>query len=311
MRRDLPPFAALRAFETAARHESFRAAAKEACQTPSAVSHQIRTLETFLQAKLFNRDRGKSSLTPAGEEYLQTVQSIFQQLEDAGARLARHGDPQTLRVNLTHTLAACWLLPRLPKFQAMYPDLDIRLINSDDPVDLLSANIDISIRYGRGHWPGLKAEFLMHEELFIVCHPDLLPRLPPMERLNELADNFSLIHYSRNENEWQDWLKDAGYSLPEIKHRIDLDSRQLVLQAAADGLGIAIGRASYAAEFIRHGKLTIAYPMRKATDNGYYLAYPQGNRNAKTERFRNWILDETHQTDPLSTNLAGTAPSGK
>ena len=303
MPRDLPPFAALKAFETAARHKSFRAAAKEACQTPSAVSHQIRTLETYLQTKLFDRDTGKSSLTPAGEEYLHTVQSIFQQLEDARARLARHSDPKTLRINLTHTLASCWLLPRLPNFQRRHPELDIKLINSEEPLELLSANIDISLRFGNGHWPGLKAEFLMRDELFIVCRPDLVPSLPDADKLNELATRFTLLHLSRNETEWQDWLQDAGFPGQEIPHRIDLDSRQLVLQAAADGLGIAIGRASYAAEFIRNGRLAIAYPMRKATDNGYYLVYPPGNRNEKTEQFRNWILDETQQTDPLLTNL--------
>lgn len=297
MRRDLPPFAALRAFETAARHESFRAAAKEACQTPSAVSHQIRTLEEFLQVKLFDRHGGKSALTAAGKEYLKTVVDIFEQLERAGNRLARHDDPYTLRINLSHTLSACWLLPMLPRFQAQYPDIDIKLINSDDPLDLAVSNIDLGIRCGNGQWTGLKSDFLMHEELFIVCRPDQLNKLPPAERLNELADNFTLIHYSLNENEWRNWIQEAGFNSPKIKHRIDLDSRQLVLQAVTNGLGLGIGRASYAAEYLSSGRLVVAYPMRKATDNGYYLVSPQqSQRISKTENFKNWLLAETHHS---------------
>ena len=292
MRRNLPPFAALKAFELAARHDSFRTAAIEAYQTPSAVSHQIRKLETFLQVKLFDRNRGKSSLTAAGEEYLKTVQSLFTELEEAGERLSRHNDPNTLRVNLSHTLACCWLLPLLPAYQSLHPDVDIKLINSEQPMNLASNNVDIAICYGTGHWPGLRSEFLMHEELFIVCHPDQLNDLPPLDQLHKLAESFPLIHYSQNKHEWRNWFKESGAGQPKIKRRIDLDSRQLVLQAVVNGLGLAIGRASYASDFINKGLLALAYPMRKSTDNGYYLVTEMaGQRSKKTEDFSNWLLN--------------------
>ncbi len=300
MRRNLPPFAALKAFELAARHDSFRTAAVEACQTPSAVSHQIRSLEVFLQVKLFDRDRGKSTLTAAGEEYLSTVQNLFSELEEAGDRLSRHNDQTTLRINLSHSLASCWLLPLLPDYQALYPEINIKLINSEQPLDLSTGNIDIAIRFGTGHWPGLKSLFLMHEELFIVCHPNQLENLPPIDQLHKLGENFPLIHYSQNKHEWRDWFKEAGIAQPQIKHRIELDSRQLVLQAVTNGLGLGIGRASYASDLVSKGLLSLAYPMRKATDNGYYLVTEIANRRSqKTENFSAWLLNQSHRTSRL------------
>lgn len=300
MRRNLPPFTALKAFELAARHDSFRTAALEACQTPSAVSHQIRSLEVFLQVKLFDRDKGKSSLTPAGEEYLSTVQSLFTQLEEAGERLSRHNDQKTLRLNLSHSLASCWLLPLLPDYQAQHPDIDIKLLNSEQPLDLTASNIDIAIRYGTGHWPGLRSQFLMHEELFIVCHPSQLAALPPADQWHKLAEDFPLIHYSHNKHEWRDWFKEAGVGQVQIRHRIELDSRQLVLQAVANGLGLGIGRASYASDLIAKGLIALAYPMRKATDNGYYLVTQLSNRHSqKTEDFSNWLLAQSQRTSRL------------
>lgn len=300
MRRNLPPFAALKAFELAARHDSFRTAALEACQTPSAVSHQIRSLEVFLQVKLFDRDRGKSTLTAAGEEYLTTVQQLFSQLEEAGERLARHNDQKTLHINISHSLASCWLLPLLPGYQARYPDIDIKLINSEQPLDFTASNVDISIRYGTGHWPGLKSQFLMHEELFIVCHPDQLKRLPPPDQLHKLAEKFALIHYSQSKHEWRNWFKEEGVGNPQIKHRIELDSRQLVLQAVANGLGLGIGRTSYASDLVNKGLIALAYPMRQATENGYYLVTPKANKSSqKTEDFSNWLLTQSQSTNRL------------
>jgi LysR family glycine cleavage system transcriptional activator len=304
MRRNLPPFAALKAFELAANHDSFRTAAIEACQTPSAVSHQIRKLENFLQVKLFDRDKGKSSLTQAGQEYLKTVQNLFSELEAAGDRLSRHNDPNTLRINISHTLASCWLLPLLPSYQLLYPDINIKLINSEQPLSLADGSIDIGIRYGVGQWPGLRTQFLMHEELFIVCHPNQVKDLPSSDELHKLADNFALIHYSQSKHEWRNWFKDSGVAQPNITRRIDFDSRQLVLQAVVNGLGLAIGRASYVSDFVNKGLLSIAYPMRKSTNNGYYLVTDMTNQRAnKTQNFCNWLLKQSHK----SNRLTGTA----
>lgn len=305
MRRNLPPFAALKAFELAALHNSFRAAAIEACQTPSAISHQIRTLELFLNVKLFNRERGKSKLTQAGEEYLATVDRLFSELEEAGLRLNRYNDPGTLRVGISHSLASCWLLPLLPSYQKAYPDMDIKLVNSDPLSKCNDINLDLEIRYGKGQWGGMKAEFLMHEELFIVCHPKMLAQLPSADKLDQLADKYPLIHYSDNTDEWHNWLKDAGVSQPNIKHRIELDSRQLVMQAVASGLGLGVGRASYASDLVNKGLLALAYPQRKASDNGYYLVTESDRpKSQKVENFSNWLLNQSHQTN----RLIGAAP---
>jgi len=308
MPRNLPPFAALKAFEAAARNKSFRAAAQEACLTASAISHQIRALEEFLGTRLFLRERGKSVLTTAGKDYLKRIEYVFEILETATAEAARRGSDQSLRIHASDSLASSWLLPMLSDYQQRYPQIDLKIINSLEPLEFRPNNLDIAIRYGDGNWPGLNAELLMEEELFLVCSPSLVDKLPSMDSLEELAEH-TLIHCSLNEHEWRDWFELVGCSVSVIKHRIDLDSRLLVHKAAAGGLGIGIGRASYAEEFFRDGTLTMPYPMRMTTGQGYYLVYPERMLlPEKTANFRDWLLSQaSHQ--PSFSQLASASAS--
>ncbi len=293
MRRRLPPFAALRAFEAAARHNSFKLAAEDICLSASAISHQVRSLEEYLGVSLFCREKGKPKLTGVGADYLKKIEGIFDQLDLATNEISERGRRGSLVINLFPSMISCWLLPRLPIFKAANPDVDIKLLGSIEPLEFSSGDIDLAIRYGNEGWTGLHSNFLFNDELFLICSPQMVDDLPPPDRLHELSEH-TLIHCSHHPGEWQQWYEMAGSGELEIKHRIDLDSRALVLEAVASGLGIAIGRTPFVNDYISAGRVCDPYQMRMRSGMGYYLVYPEyhaGYDNAG--KFRDWLLAES------------------
>jgi LysR family glycine cleavage system transcriptional activator len=170
----LPSLNGLRAFEAAARHLSFTQAASELNVTQTAISHQIRRLEEELGLRLFIRKNRALALTPQARDYLPGVRAAFNDLRLATDRLLRKGDDNILTVSTLASLAAKWLLPRLTAFQEAHPGIDVRITTSTALVEFKNGDVDAAIRYGRGHWPGLRAEWLMADEVFPVCSPELL-----------------------------------------------------------------------------------------------------------------------------------------
>ncbi|HEY3890597.1 MAG TPA: LysR family transcriptional regulator, partial [Bradyrhizobium sp.] len=156
----LPSLNGLRAFEAAARHLSFTNAATELNVTQTAISHQIRRLEEELGVRLFIRQNRALALTPEAAQYLPGVRAAFNDLRFATDRLLRTDNENVLTVSTLASLAAKWLLPRLPAFQEAHPGIDVRITTSTALVDFKSGNVDAAIRYGRGHWPGLRADWL-------------------------------------------------------------------------------------------------------------------------------------------------------
>ncbi len=293
MRRNIPPFASLRAFEAAARHNSFKLAAEDLCLSASAISHQVRSLEEQLGVNLFSREKGKIKLTAAGANYLDKIQDIFDQLDLATREIPRRGKRCSLVVNLFPSMASCWLLPRLQVFQAANPDVDIKLLGSFSPLEFSSDDIDLAIRYGSGDWAGLCSDFLFYDELFLICSPRQVTELPLSDRLHELSEH-TLIHCSHHPNEWQQWFEMAGSGELEIKHRMDLDSRSLVLDAVAGGLGIAIGRTPFTNDYIENKRVCDPYHLRLRSGMGYYLVYPEHHAGYETVvKFRDWLLAES------------------
>lgn len=299
--RRLPPFAALRAFEAAARLESFKSAADDICLSASAISHQVRSLEEFLGVQLFHRERGKPQLTAAGASYLESIQDIFNRLDLASSAITARSKRRSLVVNLYPSLASCWLLSRLPAFQAGNPDVDIKFLSSMTPLGFGGEDIDVAIRYGTGEWPGMRSDFLCHDDLFLVCGRQLLDSLPPLDRLEDLATQ-TFLYCSHDLNEWSQWFEFAGYQTPQIRRRMDFDSRALVLEAVASGMGIAIGRQPYVANLLASGRLCAPYPMRLRTGMGYYLVYPEHHGSYENvQKFCTWLLEECQMLNlPLS-----------
>src|ERR1700749_2092852 len=184
----LPSLNGLRAFEAAARHLSFTVAAAELNVTQSAISHQIRRLEEELGIRLFIRKNRALALTPEAREYLPGIRAAFNDLRLATDQLLRKEDDRVLTVSTLASLAAKWLLPRLSRFQDAHPGIDVRITTSTALVDFKAGDVDAAIRYGRGQWPGLRADWLTADELFPVCSPALLTGDRPLRCPQDLAN---------------------------------------------------------------------------------------------------------------------------
>ena len=291
----LPSLNGLRAFEAAARHLSFTQAASELNVTQTAISHQIRRLEEELGIRLFVRQNRALALTPEARDYLPGVRAAFNDLRLATDRLLRKDDDKVLTVSTLASLAAKWLLPRLTDFQEQHPGIDVRITTSTSLVDFQRDNVDAAIRYGRGQWPGLRADWLMADELFPVCSPSLLRGDKPLRQPEDLK-GYPLLHTSNaNSDDWRLWLTAAG--LPgDIARQpgITFDMIFMTIQAAIDGIGVAMGRTSYVQDDIAKGRLVVPFKIALPADAGFYLVAPEGRREApKLAAFREWMIAAT------------------
>jgi LysR family glycine cleavage system transcriptional activator len=293
----LPSLNGLRAFEAAARHLSFTQAAAELNVTQTAISHQIKRLEDELGIRLFVRQNRSLALTPQARDYLPLVRAAFDDLRLATERLVRKDNNKVLTVSTLASLAAKWLLPRLTAFQEAHPGIDVRITTSMGLVDFRKDDVDAAIRYGRGHWPGVRAEWLMADELFPVCSPALLQGSRPLRCPEDLAHHTLLQASGGYDDDWPLWLTAAG--LPAQISRqsgLSFDLVFMTVQAAIDGLGVAIGRTSYVQDDIAKGRLVVPFKMTLPTDAGFYLVTPEGRTDTpKLKAFRQWLKSAAQQ----------------
>lgn len=287
----LPSLNGLRAFEAAARHLSFTLAAAELNVTQTAISHQIRRLEQELGVALFIRRNRTLALTPVAADYLPAIRAAFQDLRLASDRLRGRGADRVLTVSTLASFAAKWLLPRLAQFQEQNPAVDVRITTSMEMVDFRDGTVDAAIRYGRGRWPGVEAVWLMADDLFPVCSPALLKGPHPLRGPADLAHH-ALLHTSGYNDDWRLWLTAAGLP-PEAAARpgLTFDLSLMTVQAAIDGLGVAIGRTSYVKDDIDKGRLVVPFDMVLPADAGFYLVSPApASRSAKLAAFADWLI---------------------
>ena len=288
----LPSLNGLRAFEAAARHLSFTQAASELNVTQTAISHQIKRLEQELGVRLFVRQNRSLTLTPEASQYLPGVRAAFNDLKLATDRLLRKDQDHVLTVSTLASLAAKWLLPRLSAFQEAHPGIDVRITTSTGLVDFQRDNVDAAIRYGRGQWPGVRADWLMADEVFPVCSPALANGTKPLKCPEDLRDHVLLHTSNANSDDWRLWLTAAG--LPtDISTRpgITFDLVFMTVQAAIDGVGVAMGRTSYVQDDIAKGRLVVPFKIALPADAGFYLVSPQARADSpKLSAFREWLV---------------------
>jgi len=287
----LPSLNGLRAFEAAARHLSFTQAASELNVTQTAISHQIRRLEEELGIRLFIRKNRALALTPKARDYLPGVRAAFNDLRLATDRLLRKDDDHVLTVSTLASLAAKWLLPRLTAFQEAHPGIDVRITTSTTLVDFRGGDVDAAIRYGRGNWQGLRAEWLMADDFFPVCSPALLNGKRPLKCPEDLREHV-LLHTSTNGDDWRQWLTAAGLPSDISKPPgITFDLILMTVQAAIDGIGVAMGRTSYVQDDIAKGRLVVPFKIALPADAGFYLVSPEGvPEPPKLRAFRQWLV---------------------
>jgi LysR family transcriptional regulator, glycine cleavage system transcriptional activator len=293
---DLPPLSAIRAFEAAARHESFTKAAAELGMTQAAVSYQVKLLEDRLGAPLFLRLPRRVVLSETGKRLAPSVGEAFQRLRAAFAAMRETADG-VLSITAINTFATNWLVPRLGAFQVAHPGIAVRIDPSGRMVDFAREEFDLGIRGGRGVWPGLKAHLLMPVEFTPMCSPELLAR---SERLKTPADLLELPLLDWRDDWWRQWFALAGIPDPKPARRpaIEIDSQVMLGRAAMAGQGIAILTPAFFAAEIAAGRLIQPFDLVARGDSdsvhsGYWLVYPEERRNSpKIRAFRDWILAE-------------------
>jgi len=287
----LPSLNGLRAFEAAARHMSFTRAATELNVTQTAISHQIRRLEEQLGLTLFIRRNRALELTREAQDYLPSIRSAFEALHRATARLRRPDHEGRLTVSTTASLATKWLVSRVAAFQDANPGIEVRISTSTHLVDFQREEVDMAVRYGRGTWPGLRADWLMAEQIFPVCSPALLNDQRPLRTPEDLAHH-TLLHTTVSREDWQFWLTAAGLPASIATRRgLTFDQGFMAVQAAVEGLGVAMGRFHLVEADIAAGRLVAPFDMVLPQDAGYYVVTPETAAEApKIARFRDWLI---------------------
>jgi len=290
----LPSLTALRAYEAAARSGSVTAAARQLAVTPGAVSHQIKLLEEDLGLKLLERNGRSVVPTLAGRAGLAQLTLAFQQIVDGVEAIRRAADPSALVISVAPSFASAWLLPRLDRYWARHPDIDVRIETKWGLTDFLADSIDLAIRFGAGGYHGLFERQLLDEEYFPVCAPALAPALTVPADLGE----HRLIHIDADAwpdyPTWRMWLKAAG-----VEDSVDFRSgphfqiSELALKAAREGRGIALGSTALVADDLRQGRLVRPFPLSVVAPLAYYVVAPKHNlERPVVQGFVDWLLEE-------------------
>ncbi len=286
----LPPLNALKAFEASARLLSFTKAASELFVTQAAVSHQIKSLESFLGLKLFMRKNRTLLLTEEGQSYYLDIKDIFSSLHEATSKLVAKGAKGTLTVSIHPSLAIQWLVPRLTVFNKLNPDIDVRINADDGESDTLPDDVDIAFFYGRGEWTGLTADKIKTEYLQPVCSPLLLDDSSKLLTPDDLQ-NFTLLH-DTSRQDWKRWFKQVRLKGSNVEQGPIFSHSAMVLQAAMYGQGVALVKNILAKPEIDSGRLIAPFTDVLLNKDAYYLVCRDNQSNmARIAPFRKWVLD--------------------
>lgn len=296
MSRKLPPLQALRAFEVAARFENLSAAAEELHVTHGAVSRQVAALEAWLGMPVFHRIGKRVQLTDDGRRYLLTVQAAFDNIAAATRLLRESGTVRVLHINALSTFAMRWLLPRLSGFQRLYPGVELKLSTStsQQPLGEAGERFDVAIRRGPGHWPNCEyGEFLEESEL-PVCSPALLARAP-IRVASDLAAH-TLLHSDTRPDAWPNWLTAADVAPALCRKKQSFDHFYLALQAAIDGLGVALGPLPLITDELASGRLVtpLAEPVIRTRSYWWIVARHQAE-SPLIRHFCDWLQQEARR----------------
>jgi LysR family glycine cleavage system transcriptional activator len=297
----LPSLDTLRIFAVAARHLSFTKAANELHLTQSAISHRVRTLEDELGVALFNRLTRRLELTRAGQALAQRVDRAVGDIARAVADLDDRSDERRLALTMLPSVASRWLVPRLPRFHARNPEIELQVIADASLLDLRSTGIDLALRFGRGAYPGYAATMLMPDSVFPVCSPRLIAKHGRVTSIEALLD-LPLLHDSATEgdgsgSDWRSWLSHLGHGDLEWHNGQRFSDAGLLIEATVLGLGVALGRASLVSDLVANGTLVRPLPLNAPTAFSYYLlALPEAAALPKIVRFREWLQAEAEAT---------------
>ncbi len=294
----LPPISALRALEALDRLGSASAVAEEMALTQSAISRQLQTLEGQLGAELVRRDRKRLTLTQAGQDYVEQIRPALSQIAQAALKLHIAPVGGTLNLAILPTFGMRWLVPRLPDFTRLHPDITINMSSRLRPFNFASEPFDAALHFGEPDWPGTDRLLLKTERVLPVCAPVLLPKGTPAspEELLKLP----LLHIQTRPRAWQDWFRQMGVTPPNPLPGMVHDQFTTLNQAALHGLGIALLPNYLIEQDLATGQLIAAYPDIVETVGAYYLVWPTEKSDEPSLRqFRHWLASQAQTDDTL------------
>uniref|UniRef100_B0SVN6 Transcriptional regulator, LysR family n=1 Tax=Caulobacter sp. (strain K31) TaxID=366602 RepID=B0SVN6_CAUSK len=289
-RRFYPPTSLLRAFEAAARSQSFTIAARELSLTQSAVSRQIRALEAMLGADLFHREKQKVRLTLAGATYARDIREALTRISSATLGFRANPVGGSLNLAVLPLFAARWLAPRLPAFAVAHPDITVNLMTRPTPFDFRADSVDAAIHYGLAEWPGAEVSRLMAEIVAPVCTPLLKAKLG----LRTAADLIEapLLHLTSRSDAWERWFGEMEIDAGEVRGML-LDQFTLSLEVARNGLGIALLPVFLIEPELARGELVAAVDAPMHNAEAYHFVWPHTHQTHwPLEIFRRWITAE-------------------
>jgi LysR family transcriptional regulator, glycine cleavage system transcriptional activator len=288
------PFRAISVFHAVARSRSVSKAAIELGVTPSAVSQQVHALEDQLGSVLIMRVGSRIKLTSAGERYYEMIGVGMDRVFEATALMKGYRATSVLNIRATPSLSTKWLLPRLPKFLALHPQLDVRLNATSEPTDFSREDVDIAIRPGRGHWPGYTVEGFAEERFLPVCAPTYAPAKSLTSK--ELVDHM-LIHSVKSAVQWTDWFRAVGVEPHPRRQRLLLDRSHMSVDAAVSGVGVALESTLMMGAELSAGSLVcpIDDPPTIQVTSQWILCSPDRMRYEKVRLFLDWLKAEREE----------------
>jgi LysR family glycine cleavage system transcriptional activator len=284
---NLPPLAALRVFEAVGRLRSFRKASEELCISQSAVSYHIKNLEEEVGVKLFNRHARGIAFTTNGESYWSAVRDAFGVIEKATAGIRPPSGVQIVKLSVLPSFATGWLVQRLQRFSAACPHVRVSIDPRLELADLDNGAADVAIRYGLGDWPEAECVQLLPERLIPVCSPALLEAGPPIRTPQDVLAH-TLLFVSRP-YEWELWAQASGVDLSKARS-LQLTEYNIVLQAALDGLGLAMGRQLLVEDRLRAQTLSSPLPQQVCPPTlGYWICHSRRGLTPQAQTFVDWL----------------------
>ena len=293
----LPPLKSLRAFEAAARHLSLSKAAEELFVTPGAISQQVKLLEQFLSVQLFERRHRQIVLTDAGKMLHPGISAAFDQILVSLSTVEKFDQSRPLTVSSAPSFASKWLVPRLHRFNRKHQDIDVRFDTSTDLVDLIHGDIEVGIRFGSGKYPDLVADFLMCQEVYPVCSPDMIDPAHPLKTPADLV-HYPLLHYDYPQNDtswpdWQMWLAAAGVNNVPFNRGPRFVQVDMLMAATTNGHGVALAGSVSAEDDIRSGRLIKVFNLTFPLSFSYYIVCHESRlADPRVKAFRQWLLDD-------------------
>ena len=293
----LPPLDLFRTFEAVARHRSFTLAAEELCLTQSAVSRQIKTLEGALGLDLFRRLHRAIEVTPEGQRLLESVTRSLDDISGCLAEVGAAAKAPQITVCASVAFAWFWLMPRLERYRTLQPDIDLRVLATDQPVLPGAGEVDLAILFGAGHWEGLHAQLLFGERVYPVCGQAYLRDHPELRRPEDLLDQ-TLLHLEYGKPslggvDWRTWLLRQGVNGQPVRRGLRFNSYPMVLQSAEAGHGVALGWSYITDPLLAQGRLVCPVDRTMETQDGYYLCTSSDAAHAPSiTAFLDWIKVE-------------------